>query len=410
MPHAAPPPLATTPLETATQAGASHAGKGRGRRKPLLTTALLMTALLTAAGAHAAETPVLTPGIEAAIAHAVAHARQVYGTGGTVPGVLVGVWDGKGGHYIHGFGTADLATGAPFTPADHVRIGSNTKTFVISVLLQLVDAGKLSLDDTLSRFKIGVTVPNADHITIRELCQMRSGLFEAYDVPQLQGPEPAAGSVWDPRRLIRWAVAQKPYFAPGTAYRYSNTNYLLLGLVIEAVTGHSVQSEIETRLLRPFHLDHTTYPTTMAMPTPWAHGYAAAKRGQWQDVSNTVPVSLMGAAGNMISDLGDMRRWVDLYVDGKTNAAATQKARLDCVPIGLGTACGGGWYGYTGGLPGYNTAAWRYPAGKLTVLVFVNLQASDPPPGVANAILFDIARILTPNHAPDAGASKGSGL
>lgn len=299
-----------------------------------------------------------------------------------------------------------------------MRIGSNTKTFVISVLLQLVDEGKLSLDDPLSKFDLGVTVPNADHITIRELCQMRSGLVEVYDVPQLKD-DVSPDSEWEPRQLIRWAVAEKPYFAPGQGYHYSNTNYLLLGLVIKSVTGQSIQHEIETRLLQPFKLDHTTYPTTMAMPSPWARGYGARAGGGWTDVSNTIPVSLMGAAGNMISDLGDMRRWVELYVGGKTNGAETQKERLDCIPIGqanlsfgLGIGCAAGWFGYTGGLPGYNTGAYRYPAGNVTLVVFVTDQASDPPPGVANAIVRDIASIVTPGHVPfaGAGAGRGSGL
>jgi len=249
---------------------------------------------------------------------------------------------------------------------------------------------------------------------------MRSGLFEAFDVPELKDT-PAPDSQWDSRQLIRWAVAQKPYFAPGQGYNYSNTNYLLLGLVIETVTGHSVKQEIETRLLQPFKLDHTFYPadTDMSMPSPWARGYGVSPSGGWEDVSNTIPVSLMGSAGNMISNMDDMKRWVELYVGGKTNSPATQKARLTCLPIGqenlsfgLGIGCGGGWYGYTGGLPGYNTAAYVFPQGHVTLLVFVTLQAGTPPPGVANAIVRDITGIVTPGHVPfkDTHAASASGL
>jgi D-alanyl-D-alanine carboxypeptidase len=393
-----------------------HGGRSWRKKSPRAIASVALLPLIAAAHtAHADDISVSMPAIQGKIIEAVAHERKVYGEGGTVPGVLVGVWDNQGHVFIKGFGSSDLRTGRPFGPDDYVRIGSNTKTFVISVLLQLVDEGKLSLDDPLSKFDLGVTVPNADHMTIRELCQMRSGLFEVYDVPQLKGDVPP-NSEWDPRQLIRWAVEQKPYFAPGQGYHYSNTNYLLLGLVIEAVTGQSVQHEIETRLLQRFNLDHTTYPTTMNMPSPWAHGYAAKPGGGWTDVSNTIPVSLMGAAGNMISNLGDMRRWVELYVGGKTNGAATQKQRLDCIPIGqenlsfgLGIGCAAGWFGYTGGLPGYNTGAYRYPAGNMTLLVFVTDQASDPLPGVANAMVRDIAAIITPGHVPFSGKSAGQG-
>ena len=111
----------------------------------------------------------------------------------------------------------------------------------------------------------------------------------------------------------------------------------------------------------------------------------------------------MGAAGEMISDMDDMQRWVNLYVTGKTNGVATQQARLKCIPIGhgnlsfgLGIGCSAGWYGYTGGLPGYNTAGYYFPAEHVTIIAWVTLQADKPAPGVANAIFRDIARIMTP--------------
>jgi D-alanyl-D-alanine carboxypeptidase len=105
-------------------------------------------------------------------------------------------------------------------------------TFVVAVLLQLVREKKLSLDDPLGRFLLGVTIPNANNITVRELCDMRSG----YDTPQFAQLNMKALENFDPRLLVAWAVRQKPYFAPGKGYRYSNTNYILLGLIIEEIT------------------------------------------------------------------------------------------------------------------------------------------------------------------------------
>jgi D-alanyl-D-alanine carboxypeptidase len=375
-------------------------------------TALLFCVLLLAVipGRTMAEQPGISaasPAVQSAIAAAVEKERTVYGSKTPVPGVLIGVWDGAGNSYIHGFGVADLATGRPLTPDDHFRIGSNTKTFVVSVLLQLADEGRLNLDDPLSKFNIGVDVPNAQNITLRELCQMRSGLFEAYDAPEFDKMDVAPETKFDPRTIIKWAVAQKPYFAPGTGYHYSNTNYLLLGLVIESVTKHSLADEINARLLAPFHLTQTSYPTTQTMPGPWAHGYGLNKQGDWEDVSNELPVSLTGAAGNMISDMGDMQRWIKLYVTGKTSDASTHAALLDCVPtgtgnlaFGLGLGCSAGWYGYTGGLPGYNTAEYFFPAQNITIVAWVTLQSNKPAPGVANAIFRDIASIMTPGNIP----------
>jgi len=180
------------------------------------------------------------PSVQSAIVAAVENDRKRYGGHTPVPATLIGVWDGKGGSFIRAFGDADLEKKVPLTPADHFRIGSNTKTFVVSVLLQLAGEKKLSLDDPLSRFSLGVTIPNAENIAVRELCNMRSGLFEAFDTPQFLALNMKVPKDFNPRTLVGWAMQQKPYFPPGKGYRYSNTNYLLLGMIIEELTKDSV--------------------------------------------------------------------------------------------------------------------------------------------------------------------------
>lgn len=352
--------------------------------------------------------------VQRAIVAAVEKDRKLYGGRTPVPGVLIGVWDGKGGSYVRTFGYANLAKRVPLTPADHFRIGSNTKTFVVAVILQLVDEHKLSLDDPVSRFSLGVTVPNGQNITIRELCNMRSGLFEAFDAPQFAHMQITGSTKFDARTIIRWAVQQKPYFPPGKGYHYSNTNYLILGLILENVTHDTVGDQIRKRLLIPFNLTHTSYPMTQAMPDPWAHGYGLDKNRNWEDVSGTIPVSLMGAAGEMISDMSDMKRWISLYVTGKTSSLAMHRALMDCIStgapgqgFGLALGCSSDWYGYTGGLPGYNTANFYFPETGATIVAWVDVQAGKPTPGVANAIFRDIARILTPENVPFPEGVKG---
>jgi D-alanyl-D-alanine carboxypeptidase len=370
------------------------------------------------AGGAASRPSAASPAVRAAIVAAVEKERAVYGGRAPVPGVLIGVWDGAGGSYVHAFGYADIARKRSLSPADHFRVGSNTKTFVVSVILQLVDEGKLALDDPLGRFSLGVTVPNADKITVRQLCDMRSGLFEAFDSPQFQHINLTPQMKFDPRAIIGWAVKQKPYFSPGKGYHYSNTNYLLLGLIIEKVSGDSVGDQIRKRLLEPFGLRETSYPDTQAMPDPWAHGYGLDKQRNWEDVSGTIPVSMMGAAGLMISDMADMKRWITLYVTGKTSAPATHRALMNCIPtghgnlaFGLGLGCSAGWYGYTGGLPGYNTGNYYFPASGITIVSWVSVQAHKPSPGAANAIFRDIARIMTPANVPFSQNGTGrSGL
>jgi D-alanyl-D-alanine carboxypeptidase len=349
---------------------------------------------------------VARPAVQSAIVAAIEKDRKRFGGRTPLPAALVGVWDGKGRSFVRAFGYADLQKGAPLTVADHFRIGSNTKTFVVSVLLQLVGEKRLSLDDPLSRFSLGVTVPNANNITVRELCDMRSGLFEAYDTPQFAQLNWNVPKDFSPRVLVGWAAKQKPYFAPNKGYRYSNTNYLLLGLIIENVTHDTVGNQVSKRLLEPFGLTHTSFPLTEAMPGPWAHGYTLDKQRNWRDVSNTVPVAFMWSAGAMISDMGDIRRWIKLYATGKASGAATYRDLVNCIPFlgntsfGLAITCSEGWYGYTGALPGYNTADYYSPQTGTTIVAWITYQAPEPVEGVASVMVRDIARIITPTHIP----------
>lgn len=312
---------------------------------------------------------------------------------------------------MRSIGYAHLASRTPFAANDAFRIGSITKTFVVTVLLQLVDEGRLRLDDPVSRFDLGLRIPGGDHITVRLLCEMRSGLFDAFNTPELEKLDLSSASRVDPRQIVSWALKQKPVFAPGTRYGYSNTNYLILGLIVESLTHDTVANQIRKRILTPLALEGTTFPYDPDIPAPYAHGYALDPKGDWQDVSVYLPPSLTWAAGSMISTTWDMKRWVESYVAGTLNSAATQRERLHCLPtgdkglgFGLGVGCSGGWYGYTGGLPGYNAAAYYLPSAGATLVVFVNAQRHQSKPGAhvtmdaANAIARDITRLVTPRH------------
>lgn len=344
--------------------------------------------------------------MQSKIVAAVEHDRQKYGGRTPIPSALIGVWDEHGHSFVRAFGYADLATKRRLTPQDHFRIGSNTKTFVGGVILQLIREKKLSLDDPLSRFSLGVNVPNAKNITVRELANMRSGLFEAYNTPQFQKLNMKVPKNFDQRLIVKWAVQQKPYFAPGKGYHYSNTNYLLLGMIIQSLTNDSVGNEIEKRFIKPLRLNNTFYPQTEAMPSPWQHGYELDKNRNWVDVSNTIPVSFMGSAGEMISNMSDIRRWIKLFALGKVGGPANFHPKDECrqflgnTGFGLGINCSAGWYGYTGALPGYNTADYYFPAADITIVAWIPYQAETPPEGVASVIFRDIARIMTPAHVP----------
>ena len=371
----------------------------------------LIFSLSGVAGDRVAAAPTnaqLSPDTQTAIAAAVSKELAAYGASQPIPGAVVGVWVPGKGELTKGFGYSRLSPKSAMALDDHFRIGSNTKTFVATVMLQLIDEKKLSLDDTISKFNLGLAVPNANRITLRQLAEMRSGIIDVYAVPGVQKESSAFWARQTPRDWVTIAGKQPPLFAPGAKYNYSNTNWFLIGLIIEKVTHHTIVAEIHDRLLAPMGLSQTSFPTTnWGMPAPYAHGYALNDKKQWIDQSAELAPSVSWAAGAMISDMVDMKKWVKAYVTGTTNSAATQKARLACVPtgvgnlsFGLGIGCSAGWYGYTGGITGYNTGAYYMPATGASIIVFVNSQVEKPFPGVANAIFRDIARIITPNNVP----------
>ena len=346
---------------------------------------------------------------QAAIEQAVTNNLKSYGGNQPVPGAAVGVWASGNRSFVKGIGAGQLSPHVPMSVDDKFRIGSNTKTFVITVLLQLVQEGRLSLDDTVDKFKLNVNIPDGNRITVRQMMEMRSGLLDLYALPAFQALDITPQSNFDRHHWLQLALDQPRLFAPGTSYNYSNTNYMLLGMIIEALTKDTVEKQIESRLIVPLGLRNTTFPASNpAMPSPYAHGYMLDANKNWQDESVALPPSVSWAAGAMISDMADMKTWVKAYVTGSVNSAATQKERLTCVPIGkpnmafgLGIGCSAGWFGYTGGITGYNTGAYYFPAQDATIIVFVNSQQEPKDKlDVASATVRDIARVLFPANVP----------
>src|SRR5919201_1753444 len=253
----------------------------------------------------------------------------------TVPGAIVGIWVPGRGTWIGTAGLADRATKRPMQVQDYTRIGSMTKTFIGTLVLQLVGEGKLGLDDPIQRW--APRVPNAQHITVRELLNMSSGLYNYGEdkqgwVRQAFAPTgQALARQWTPQQLVQVAIAHKPYFPPGKGFHYSNTNTILLGMIIEQITGQPVEKMLRTRILQPLGLTHTVFPTTAAMPSPHLHGYSA-EGGPLTEVNTTANMSWGWTAGNMISTLGDVHTWAQAVATGRLLSPALQKQRLTLSP------------------------------------------------------------------------------
>lgn len=189
-----------------------------------------------------------------------------------IPGVVVGLWMPGKGEYVRATGVADTVTGRPMQTDGYVRIGSETKTFTVTALLKLVDDGRIGLDDPISRYVHGV--PKGDRITLRQLAEMRSGLFpytsdEDFVHDLLSDPQRS----FTPEEVLAYGFKHRNTFKPGAQFEYSNTNLVLLGLVVEKVTGQRLQDFVRNRVLRPAHLRHTLFPEGAEFPEPHPRGY-----------------------------------------------------------------------------------------------------------------------------------------
>ena len=238
--------------------------------------------------------------------------RRVVAAGS--PGVIALVNDG---HKIrlHAAGVADQRSGRALRPTDRFRAGSITKSFVATVALQLVGEGKLSLADPVEHWLPGI-LPYGDRITLRQLLNLTSGVPDNQATVEADYLKGNLTRSWSPRELVAVVAQQKPDFAPGTSWAYSNTNYVLAGLIIERATGHHLGQELAQRVFAPLHLRRTSFPlNASAIAGDHTNGYASVD-GKLQDVSTLSP-SGAWASGNLVSTAGDIAHFWRALLAGK---------------------------------------------------------------------------------------------
>ena len=378
-----------------------------GRRALLvLLSAVLLASGCAGPGPRAGQTQPARPFEAATVAkldEAITAALSAAGT----PGVMVGVWSPQG-DYVKAFGVADTATGAQMRDDFYSRIGSVTKTFTATAVLQLVERGQVGLDEPISTYLDGV--PGGSAITVRQLATMRSGLPDYLQNPDFDN-EVAADPVrtFSPPELLRWAFAEPAVFAPGSHYQYSNTNYILLGLLVEKVSGQPLADYLTEHILGPLGLTHTSFPAETQFPEPHATGYTDPVQTGGPPVDATDwTASFTWAAGAMISTLQDMRVWLPALATGTLLGPDLQKQRLESPPTaglppevgyGIGVFTAAGWIGHNGSLPGYQTVAVYLPSRQMTMVVMVNTDitvAGKPQP--STAVAGAITAVLTPGN------------
>lgn len=307
------------------------------------------------------------------------------------PGAVVAVRSPQG-TWIKAYGVADPATKAAMTSDVYQRIGSVTKTFVGTLVLQLAQRGKLSLNDPVSKYVSGV--PNGSRVTVRQLLTMTSGLDsytrdDTFVDTFMAQPEKA----WTPDELVAIGNSLTPIFAPGAKFDYSNTNFVLLGKVVEKVTGENIEKALETGILKPLGLKHTSFPgESAAFPSPHAQGFTL----QSPDATPASPTNATDwnpswgwTAGEMISNASDLLTYTRALATGQGLLSRhEQELRLTSFTAprtapsyGMALTCSGGWVGHTGELPGYNTAVYYQTDSATAVVVMAN---SDIPSGACS--------------------------
>lgn len=299
-------------------------------------------------------------------------------------------------------GVADLGTGAPMPVDGYFRIGSDTKTFTSVVLLQLAGEGRIGLDDPVERWLPGVVDGNGNdgrHVTVRQILQHTSGLYDSTgDLAALRSADEFRAHRFDhytEAQLVATAMRHPPLFAAGTHWSYSNTNYLVAGMLIERVTGHPWYAEVRSRILAPLHLTRTFYPGDRpTLPRPHAEGYQQfAPGGPLVDTTVFDP-TVADSAGGLVSTTTDLARFWQAVARGRllrpaqlaelhrTVLAESVQDLRPGIAYGLGimwipNRCGGYW-AHFGDMPGMSTLDAVTPDGRRSTVFYVATELADP--------------------------------
>ncbi|TDD93855.1 serine hydrolase domain-containing protein [Actinomadura rubrisoli] len=297
------------------------------------------------------------------------------------PGVMIMTRRGDRVSHINA-GVSDKATGRPMDHRLLIRAASVTKSFTSTIMLQLAAERRLSLDDTVEKWLPGLVQGNKNdgsQITIRQVLAQSSGLNDYTPDPRIM-TDPKRE--WKPAELVAIAVEKERLYEPGKGWNYSNTNYILAGMIIEKATHHRVGTEFKRRIFGPLKLRHTFYPTTSsAFPGPYVHGYY----GELGDVSTAISTSSARTSGGIISTVDDLARFHRALFTGRMLPAREMRELKTVQPVnddgtvedyGLGVAriafpCGDAW-GHDGGFPGYRTWTYTSADGRSQAVITYN--------------------------------------
>jgi D-alanyl-D-alanine carboxypeptidase len=401
-----PPGATATPAPTASPAGPTETPSPTPSPSPSPTPA-----------PSAAPSPTVPPGLAARLDRALARAQKQL----ALPGVAATVTFADGSSWTGTLGIADVADGRRVRASTPFAIASVTKTFTSALILRYVDEGRLRLDDPLARWV--PDWPDGRRITIRMLLNHTSGIPDFFRNPKFERSlNKAKKRTWSRDDVLAGYVRPGNVFAPGTGWSYSNTNYVLLGMVAEKIGGAPWEDLVHRELIDPLGLTSTYVQAVDEPPAApaRAHNVIYGDAGRVTPVARTdgtdvVPftsvVTAAGSAGAMASTTSDLARWARALYGGHVLSAATRRELLTFVrayAYGVGTSYGLGAsrvrfegrpaYGHTGALAGTRASIRYFPKDKVAVAVLFNRETF-----VGDDVVRYLARALFPAPAsPDA--------
>ena len=333
---------------------------------------------------------------------------------GGFPGIALSVERAGKSIYAGAAGVASIEQKTKLKASDRQRIYSIAKTFTSIVTLQLVDEGVLSLDDTVAQWLDAPTViriPHMDRVTIRQLLLHTSGIYDFADdtdssfwLDAFMGPDADPSKVWTQEELLAYAdgANHAPYFAPGEGYHYSNTNYILIGLIVEEATGHTFGAELQTRILDPLALGDTFLAEGAMMPDRTVDAYQAVEGTLISLNGVNANLSWAWTFGGMVSTLKDLARFSRAVHGGELLSPAAFKEMFTFVPSdkpgkfeGMGVykieTPSGELVGMDGVGPGANSAMMRHPEADLTVVILDNMA---PDEGATELLVLEVVEVV----------------
>lgn len=298
----------------------------------------------------------------------------------STPGMMALITVEGEGSYLIKRGVANVVTDEPMNVNSSFRIASNTKPFTGTAVLILADEGKISLDSSISHYLPEYDIPNGNLITVRMLGNMTSGLFNYTDDPYLWASlyESNYTRSFTPDSLLALSFRHPVKFPPGAMFDYCNTNTVLLGLLLEKVTGKTAKQVIEEKVIRPLNLKYTYWPASVFLPSPYIHGYTQAY-GELSDATNWNP-SWGFTAGALVSNIPDLTVWVKALGEGKLLSEQMKAERFTWVMDHYGFCImkAGDWVGHPGTMFGYNSHAFYNPGKKTSLIILTNMDTGTP--------------------------------